>query len=219
METPVVVLPTLKDHLEYAVCVANLERLNADLAQAKREAQHHSGIVRHGSDSHASEDVDKALKRFLKDEQEQKESRTRAEIRVAAIERAIQREERKIPELYRQAKDMVGHAAAAQFRPVVDKLFALRREIDEQWALRTAISQQLELILNDRTAPGYDSYDCGERFGVWGPVLGAIYGHPLIAAESVVQGQMQFKNEVHEPIRKEAISVIARLKDALWGNR
>jgi hypothetical protein len=217
METPVVVLPALTDHAEYASVCANLEKLKADLVQAKNEANS-AGVARHGSDSHAPDDVDKAVKRFLKDEQDVREARTRAEIRVAALERAIRREESKIPELHRQAVETVGRSAAEQYSPIVDRLYALRRELDEQWALREAISRRLTAIISDPYAPGYQAYDCGERFGVWGPPLLHIFGNPMLTQEAVASGAMRAKNEVIEPLKKEARGIIGRLKEQLgWG--
>lgn len=219
METPVVTLPSLKDHTEYAACVANLEKLNADLAQAKREEQHHSGAVRPGADSHASDDVDKAVDRFFKDEQRAREASVRAGIRAEAIERAIKREKARLPELFRQAVEMVGRAASEQHSEVVTRLFEHRRQVADLWALQLAICTKLRSEINNPRAPGYLGHDDGQRFA-WPPPMVQIFGHPQLEMEAVSAGGAQFKSQVHEPLKKEASGVITRLKEALgWRNQ
>jgi len=218
METPVVNLPTLKDHPEYVACVANLEKLNADLAQARREEQHHAGIVRPEADSHASDDVDKAVERFFKDEQKAREASVRAGIRAAAIERAIKREQSKLPELFRQAVELVGRAASEQHSAVVANLLEHRRQVAELWALQHAICTQLRAEINDPRSPGYLGHDDGQRFA-WPPPMVQVFGHPELALEASYTAVKGFNQTVHAPLKKEATGVINRLKDALWGNR
>jgi hypothetical protein len=216
MDTPIVSLPALTDHAEYAAVCANLEKLNADLVQARIEASS-AGTVRHGADSHAPDDVDKAVKRFLKEEQDAKESKTRGEIRVAALQRAIAREESKLPELHRQAVEMVGRAASEQHSAAVSELFEHRQKVEELWALQHAIATKLRSVINDPAAKGYLSFDHAERWA-WPPAMIRVFGHPALADDSFAQGATMLKSEVLEPLKKEARGIIGRLKEQLgWG--
>ncbi len=213
MQTPDVTLPALTDHPEYASCVANLEKLQAELALARTEVSS-AGVVSASADSYASDDIDKGVERFFREEKAAKESRVRAEIRCAALERAIGREKNKLPELFRMAVDAVGRAASEQHSAVVADLLEHRRKVSELWSLQHQICCTLRATINDPTAPGYLSFDQAERYA-WPPPMVSIFGHPELANEAAFTAVQGFKQVVHEPLKKEAVGVITRFREFL----
>ena len=201
-------IPLITDHRGYSGCLERVAELEQKLAAAKNELTALGNGPRAGAESHDDEDIEKGVALHLRELEAHQKASVKAQLRIAALERALRIEKEKIPELRFQAEEMVGRAAAAQYEKTVERLMDMRTEMDQELKVENAIRIKLRQQLSS-ALPGGDGSDWGERY-----VRGIAMSHVIPGAAAnvvisqaemngVMAGQQRFKREVYEPKEKE----------------
>jgi hypothetical protein len=157
-------LPKLLDHPEYAACVGRITELKAKLADANSEYANYAGEPRGvDAETHDDADVEEAVSASEKLIEAHLKARKKAQIRRDAVARALDAEESRVPELRRQAEELVGRSAADQHSAIEEEVLTMRARLGPLFRKANAIRQALIAEINQQTE-GYVSFTQGERF-------------------------------------------------------
>jgi len=166
MENIEIKLAVLEDFKPYAALLKRLAELNTQLADAQGRVHEFShSPARLGSEDATEAALDKAVVAIERNIEDHRKGRAKAELRCEALLRALALEELKIPELRRQADEFVGRAAAEQHAAIIDEILSNRARLAVLMRTDNKLIETMRYQLNRNTdAPGYLSFDAGERF-------------------------------------------------------
>ncbi len=157
-------LPKLLDHPEYAACVGRITELKAKLADANSEYANYAGEPRGvDAETHDDADIEEAVCASEKLIEAHLKARSKTDTRRKALARTLDAEEARVPELRRQAEELVGRSAADQHSAIEEEILTMRARLGPLFRKANAIRMALISTINEQS-PGYISFTQGERF-------------------------------------------------------
>lgn len=150
-------IPALTDHKPYAEHIAKLAELKGKLETAKTELLAHGDGPAPSAESHADADLDRSVEAHMAALEKHGKAKTKATIKVAALDRALRIESERTAELRAQAEDNVKRGAAAEHGAVINRLLELRQEASNLLLTEAKIRERARNECN-RDLPGFVSF-------------------------------------------------------------